>query len=176
LGNVVISTTVHDRGCGYSNSFTLCRGCTLYPHQPINPPGYHHGPSYISMRGSDNRSKPPSISLSTGAYPMEFTSPARPGSTSFRASPRRHGGRTQVSFGRINPKGSRFTIAHKLAATRIPESCKPLYSMRLPALRANRLQTKPVPYRVMWLHYLIASSDYKETPMPFSETTNSFLP
>jgi hypothetical protein len=24
--------TVHDHGRGYSNSFTLCRGCTLYPH------------------------------------------------------------------------------------------------------------------------------------------------
>jgi hypothetical protein len=85
LDNVVISTTIHNRGRGYSNSFTLCRGYTLYPHHSINPPGYHHGPSYISMRGSNNRSKPPSISLSTGAYPVEFTSPARPGSTSSRA-------------------------------------------------------------------------------------------
>jgi hypothetical protein len=106
LGNVVISTTVHDRGRGYSNSFTLCRGCTLYPHQPINPPGYHHGSSYTSMRGSDNRSKPPSISLSTGAYPVEFTSPACPGSTSSRVSLRRYGGRTQVSSGSTS---SRFT-------------------------------------------------------------------
>jgi hypothetical protein len=24
--------TIHDRERGYSNSFTLCRGCTLYPH------------------------------------------------------------------------------------------------------------------------------------------------
>jgi hypothetical protein len=31
LGNVVIFPTVHDRGLGYSNRFTLCRGCTLYP-------------------------------------------------------------------------------------------------------------------------------------------------
>jgi hypothetical protein len=27
--------TVHDRGHGYSNSFTLYRGCTLYLHHPI---------------------------------------------------------------------------------------------------------------------------------------------
>jgi hypothetical protein len=52
------SSTVHDRGLGYSNRFTLCRGCTLYPHHPINPLGYHHGPSYTSMRGLDNRSEP----------------------------------------------------------------------------------------------------------------------
>jgi hypothetical protein len=34
LGNVVIFPTVHDRGLGYSNRFTLCRGCTLYPQHP----------------------------------------------------------------------------------------------------------------------------------------------
>jgi hypothetical protein len=28
----------------------------------------------------------------------------------------------------------------------------------------------------MWLHGLIASSDYKETPMSISKTTNSFFP
>jgi hypothetical protein len=27
----------------------------------------------------------------------------------------------------------------------------------------------------MWLHRLIALSDYKETPMSFSKTTNSFF-
>jgi hypothetical protein len=58
LGNVVIFTTVHDRGLGYSNRFTLCRGCTLYPQDSINPPGYHHRPSYASMQGSDNRTEP----------------------------------------------------------------------------------------------------------------------
>jgi hypothetical protein len=28
----------------------------------------------------------------------------------------------------------------------------------------------------MWLHGLIAPSDYKETPMPFSKPPNPFLP
>jgi hypothetical protein len=54
LGNVVIFPTVHDRGLDYSNRFTFCRGCTLYPQDSINPSGYHHGLSYTSMRGSDN--------------------------------------------------------------------------------------------------------------------------
>ena len=27
---------VHDRGHGYSNSLTLCRGCTLYPHDTFS--------------------------------------------------------------------------------------------------------------------------------------------
>ena len=30
---------VHNRGHGYSNIFTLCRGCTLSPQDPIHPPG-----------------------------------------------------------------------------------------------------------------------------------------
>jgi hypothetical protein len=57
LGWIATIPTVHDRRLGYSNRFTLCRGCTLYPQDLINPPGYHHGPSYISMRGSDNRTE-----------------------------------------------------------------------------------------------------------------------
>jgi hypothetical protein len=28
----LIRTVSHDRGRGYSNRFTLCRGCALYPH------------------------------------------------------------------------------------------------------------------------------------------------
>jgi hypothetical protein len=32
IGLVPASSTVHDRGLGYSNRFTLCRGCTLHPH------------------------------------------------------------------------------------------------------------------------------------------------
>ena len=29
-----VKSAVHNRGHGYSNSFTLCRGCTLYPQDP----------------------------------------------------------------------------------------------------------------------------------------------
>jgi hypothetical protein len=56
-------------------------------------------------------------------------------------------GRTQVSSGRINPEGSRFTIAHTLAETRIPRSYKPLYSVRFPALKQINFELSPVPYR-----------------------------
>ena len=34
----VAFATVHDRGHGYSNRCTLCRGCALYPHQTVIPP------------------------------------------------------------------------------------------------------------------------------------------
>jgi hypothetical protein len=85
LGNVVIFTTVHDQGLGYSNRFTLCRGCTLYPHHPINPLGYitDRHTQVCGVRIIDQSL--PSIHLSTSAYPMESTSPACPGSTSSRA-------------------------------------------------------------------------------------------
>jgi hypothetical protein len=52
-----------------------------------------------------------------------------------------------VSSGQINPEGSRFTIAHTLAATRIPGSYKPLYSVRLPTLKQINFELSPVPYR-----------------------------
>jgi hypothetical protein len=52
-----------------------------------------------------------------------------------------------VSSGRINPEGSRLTIAHTLAATRIPGSSKPLHSVRLPALKQINFELSPVPYR-----------------------------
>jgi hypothetical protein len=135
--------TVHDQGHGYSNR--------LHSAEVVH---FTHTIRLIHRDTTTDRHtqvcgvwiidrSPPSIFLSTGAYPVEFTSPARPDSTSFRVSLRRHGGRTQVSSGRINPEGSRFTIAHKLAATRILESFKPLYSMRLPPLKHIDFRLSP---------------------------------
>ena len=42
--------TVLDRGHGYSNSFTLCRGCTLYPQDPGNF-RVIHDPRYLKYPG-----------------------------------------------------------------------------------------------------------------------------
>jgi hypothetical protein len=47
---------------------------------------------------------PPSIYLSTGAYPVEFTSPANPGTA----------GETQVSSGRVAYWRACYTVAHLL--------------------------------------------------------------
>ena len=49
------SPTVHDRGRGYSNSFTLCRGGTLSPQHSINPSGQ---PWVTIHKYADNQSSP----------------------------------------------------------------------------------------------------------------------
>ena len=41
---------VHDRGRGYSNSFTLCRGGTLSPQHSIHPSGTKPRIIILSMR------------------------------------------------------------------------------------------------------------------------------
>ena len=42
--------TVHNRGRGYSNSLTLCRGCTLSPQHSIHPSGTNPEFTILSMR------------------------------------------------------------------------------------------------------------------------------
>ena len=39
IGNCMAFPTVRNRGCGYSNRFTLCRGCTLVPQHLISSVG-----------------------------------------------------------------------------------------------------------------------------------------
>jgi hypothetical protein len=117
---------------------------------------------------------------------MELTSPANPGSLppSSRVYLQCHGGRTQVSSGRINPEGSRFTISHTLAATRIPGSYKPLYSVRLPALKQINFKLSPVPYwgnvvaRVNYSERLQRNTNafYIKPPTPSSFMSNFICP
>jgi hypothetical protein len=80
LGNVVIFLTVHDWGLGYSNRFTLCIGCTLHPQNLINLPGSTTGCHTQVYGVRIIKESFPSTYLSTGAYPVELTFPANPGS------------------------------------------------------------------------------------------------
>jgi hypothetical protein len=153
LGNVVIFPTIHDRGLSYSNRFTLCRGCTLYPQDSINPPGYHNGLSYTSMRGSDNRSKS-SIHLPYyGCLPCGFYLPGMPRQyllQSVTPAPRRENPSVFRRLGICrdmycpilgdNPDSG-------VACTIFSRYHEPLYSMRLPALKQTNFKLGLVPYR-----------------------------
>jgi hypothetical protein len=78
--------TVHDRGLGYSNRFTLCRGCTLYPQSS----GYSlcgHLPRITSYAMTSTRSKPFAYLPYYGNLPYGVsTSTAHPGSLPPRSS------------------------------------------------------------------------------------------
>jgi hypothetical protein len=80
-----------------------------------------------------------------------------------------------VSSGRINPEGSRFTIAHTLAATQISGSYKPLYSVRLPALRQINFELSPVPYRGNVVAQINCSERTLSDHQCLLKTTNSFI-
>jgi hypothetical protein len=148
LGNIVIFPTVHDRELDYSNRFTLCRGCTLYPQDSINPPGCHNRPSYKSMRGSDNQTEPSIYLPQYGCLPCGVNLPVKPWQpTSIECSSSATARETQVSSGRVAYWQARHTIAHHFATIRIPGSYKPPYSARLPALRQINFGLSPVPYR-----------------------------
>jgi hypothetical protein len=69
--------TAHDRGLGYSNRCTLCRGCALYPQDSIHPP-WSTTDRHTQVCGVRIISQ--SLSLadpSIGTYPMGLFSPAR---------------------------------------------------------------------------------------------------
>jgi hypothetical protein len=51
--------------------------------------------------------------------------------------------------------------------TRIPGSYRPLYSTRLPTLKWINFKLSPIPFQGNVVAGVIASSDYKETPMSF---------
>jgi hypothetical protein len=80
-----------------------------------------------------------------------------------------------VSSGRINPEGSRFTIAHTLAATRIPGSYKPVYSVRLPALKQINFELSPVPYRGNVVARINCFEQTLSDHQCLLKTTNSFI-
>jgi hypothetical protein len=63
----------------------------------------------------------------------------------------------------------------RLASTRIPGSYRPLYNCEAPHTKANELQTKPVPYRVMWLHGSNWFGEHLYTMPLFRKSTNFFI-
>ena len=74
--------TIHDRGHGYSNRFTLCRGCTLYPHHPGTLPWS----SPIVGQVTDQDS--PDAHSNISAYPMSVN-PLKTGTSGIEDQPER---------------------------------------------------------------------------------------
>jgi hypothetical protein len=94
-----------------------------------------------------NEQSLPSIHSSMGACPLELTSPVNPGSLpplSVAPVPWREN--PSVFSGRINPEGSWFTISHDLQQPGFRGSYRPLYSVRLLALKPTNFGLSPVPY------------------------------
>jgi hypothetical protein len=129
--------TVHDRGLDYSNRFTLCRGCTVYPQSS----GYSlcgHLPRITSYATTSTRSKPFAYVPLYGNLPYGVcTSPAHPGSlpphSSITLVP--HQETHSVFRPDKSLTGSRITIALIFVAIWIPGYRVPLYSCETPILK-----------------------------------------
>ena len=115
------SPTVHDRGRGYSNSSTLCRGRTL-PQHSINPSGQ---PWATIHEYADNQSSPIRLLTLVPALLYEFGLPT--------TENLRLGNCIEVQISLFCTGKQRLTHGHEGTHTKV-----------------SKLRIKPYPYQVLW--------------------------
>ena len=131
--------TVRNRGRGYSNRFTLCRGCTLVPQHLISSVGIT--PNHRNtVRGSSTITFHLQI-LVWAPLPMSLASQWRP----------------TVNLGTAQGLAVQFTsISHHFSTTEAASSVTPMTCVqREPILRYINFQLSPTHNQVLWGYLII---------------------
>jgi hypothetical protein len=147
--------TVRNRGRGYSNRFTLCRGCTLVPQHLISSVGI--SPNHRNtVRGSSTITFHLQI-LVWAPLPMSLASQWRP----------------TVNLGTAQGLAVQFTsISHHFSTTEAASSVTPMTCVqREPILRRINFQLSPTHNQVLWGYLIIGKVSHSNQHHCLSKIT-----